>query len=408
MNMDINYAKKRKSAGIIDLISIILVIFTVAFPFFQAAIMTKLDYIIIIICVALLMLLLVKKRLSFDKMSITYVLMTVLMSISIFYTVDFTLSIKYLTIIIVGMLLVVVEDSETINFWFKRALVSFSVANVIITLLCYLFPNVMGNLIAFFLPNVNTRFAYISGVLGQTGTNAIVISYSIIYFWIRLINTKKYRLFSIIMLVLSLFALILTGKRGPLLWIFVTALISLFLQQKAKGFKITKIIGVLLLVILMLLFSFALLRNNEAFNSFITRINGDNDDISSGRFELFKNAIKIFEEHIFIGIGAGAYNHFGQGAHNDYLQILAENGIIVSCIFFYFIIYNLYFSIKKYIYEKDESMFFYCGIQIFAFLNAMTSTSFLHFGFFLIYLQCCVAARGKNQKATSTIPAKSI
>ena len=99
-----------------------------------------------------------------------------------------------------------------------------------------------------------------------------------------------------------------------------------------------------------------------------------------------------FLNNFMIGIGAGAYNYFGMGAHNDYIQILAENGIITGLLFFSFVLFNLASISKKYICTKNSDDLLFFGLQLFFILNAFTATSFLHFGFFWIYLQCCVAS----------------
>ena len=143
------------------------------------------------------------------------------------------------------------------------------------------------------------------------------------------------------------------------------------------------------LVATLLLIGFSsILSNSEIMSKSLARFE-DLHDLN--RLELYSIAFKRIGEYFPFGLGAGAYNHFGIGAHNDYLQLLAENSIIGFCMYFAFIIRNLIISIGNYKHTNEKQYLFFAGLQLFMILNATTGTSFLHYGFNLIYMEVSAA-----------------
>ena len=62
---------------------------------------------------------------------------------------------------------------------------------------------------------------------------------------------------------------------------------------------------------------------------------------------LYAFAVKLFTQKIIFGWGVGMFSVFqNTGAHNVYLQLLCENGIVGAIIFILILILNLLVTLK--------------------------------------------------------------
>ncbi len=370
-----------------------IIILSTTFVFFQSAAIVRIDYLLVAMCVLCVLFVVIKKKVVTNCFMLLYVIILTLMGMSLIYTVSLDLTTTYLYVMVYGLILwVVVSDEKNSAEILIKTLVAFSMINVYITL-CSSFFSSAKTLIARILPDLNTRFLYASGILGQTGTNAYVIAFSVLYMATKLLSNQKKNYISLIFFLASgILALVLTGKRGPILWVCVAIVIIDFLQNKVLLNKISRrklviYVGAIVSMVLLLMIMVKLDMAKEALERFIPTA----EDFTSGRFELYMTAIGIFKKNILFGIGAGAYNFFGMGAHNDYLQMLAEDGFFCATLFFVFVIWNLFKTIKGYRILKNEKLLYLLGLQIFFILNALTGTTFLHYGFYIIYTMVCAS-----------------
>lgn len=362
------------------------------FVFFQSAGIISISIILAFQFTTIVLFLLLSRKLVLSR-SHLYLFSTIaVMIVSWFYSVDRELTGKYLLVMLVGAGLysIVYETNKSILL-VSRIIVLFSIVNTVITVFSVVFKSSFDLFIGQILPRLNTRFEYASGILGQTGSNSYVICYLIIYSWVVFLSNQKKKKASLFFLLLSIIALVLTGKRGPLIWValscFVVYCISTYHNPKIMLLSFGKMVIVLLvLLILQMIF-----RDSVFFSKYVSRFDNMQD---SSRLELYSLAFQRIRYYFPFGMGAGAYNHFGAGAHNDYLQLLAESGLISFCLFLAFIIRNLYFTTKNYLRLYDNNVLFSFGLQVFMILNALTATSFLHFGFFFLYME--VSASGSS------------
>lgn len=330
-----------------------------------------------------------KQSVRLSTVVLWYVGLIAIMAISLLYTVDMDLTITYLMVMSYGLLLFItvgeIPDAKTMV---TKSLAAYAMFNVFITIFSVMFPEPFANIMEMLLPTVNTKFAFASGILGQTGTNSYVITYSVLFWLVRMNTKEKIDIKSLIMLSISLFALLLTGKRGPLVWVMVTFVFVNFIKGYVTGkTEILKDLmryalgaGILLLVV-------TLLDQTEMVEKFFARFSSvDEEDISSGRFDLYRLAIQRIKDNFILGIGAGAYNHYGLGAHNDYLQIFAENGLVGGIWFVLFLLWNLRNTYRWYRNKRSEIDLYALSLLIFIFLNGLTATAFLHYGFYFVFI----------------------
>nr|WP_296074081.1 O-antigen ligase family protein [uncultured Ruminococcus sp.] len=202
------------------------------------------------------------------------------------------------------------------------------------------------------------RSSIYQGTLGSAGFtshyshNSMYIALgTIAWFSFAIITKKKV---SIVLSLLGIVAMLFTEKRGPLIALIISMMIAIVIRDKDSFTKkITKyfIIGIILLVaiyIAYLLFPFMF--------AVLDRFNG-NDNMLSNRQYLWQYAWKSFESSPLFGHGWGYFANSlnitvdtvgvsNMNAHNIYLQLLADTGIIGFLIFIVPMIYTLFVSIK--------------------------------------------------------------
>ena len=156
--------------------------------------------------------------------------------------------------------------------------------------------------------------------------------------------------------ILYLLGILLTGKRMLLAIPIVIYVIALFLLKKKN--KVTTIVGSIILgIAIFYIASNAIPQLGVTFQRFSMY----EDDTLRGRDNLWLYALALFKTYPFLGVGYGAYNKMasmwglttGDGiawstnAHNIYYQLLAETGIIGTCLFVLLFVMGIVTTIKK-------------------------------------------------------------
>lgn len=252
--------------------------------------------------------------------------------------------------------------------WFSISVGVFSTVHVIATVLQFLNPEWIDSINRVVLPNIsyseNSRLlkhlgAY-AGVTGQTGRNGLYISVALGFWIVSLMTTsnKKKRVVSFGMIVLSFGALLLTHKRMFIVIPLINILILLMMRKKIRAKNVVHILFTAVLG--SIIFSLAI-RNIPELAFTFQRFSSD--DISTGRYDLWKQGINTVAEHPFWGVGIlNSRNIIGMWPHNIYIQLLAEvgvvGGVIVICSMVYSIVKKI--RISKYINETNKKFHYLC------------------------------------------------
>lgn len=173
-----------------------------------------------------------------------------------------------------------------------------------------------------------------AGLTAHYTHNSIYISIAIIVCFSYVLRTKKKT--HILVTILSLLALFFTKKRGPLIAVFFSMLTIFYITLKGSlSKKIQKqIIGIVVSLITISIVYACDPRVFAVFERFSIKNN-----ILSNRQYLWMFAGECFNRHPIFGCGWGYFSHFINfsvdnvsvtqiNAHNIYLQLLAETGII--------------------------------------------------------------------------------
>lgn len=167
--------------------------------------------------------------------------------------------------------------------------------------------------------------------------------------------SKKYRIFFGVVLVFSVIALLFNGTRGAWIAVILTLLFYGFLNIRRNP---KSLFGFLAVILILGIIAF----NVPSLKYRINTIGDNNYQSNSERILMWHSAWNMFLDHPITGIGLGNYaksyqeqyispeakerrqNH----AHNNFLQILADRGIIGFLGFNYLFGYILFSSYRRY------------------------------------------------------------
>lgn len=238
---------------------------------------------------------------------------------------------------------------EFIRYFLKFS-IGLALVSAISALIFYVFPvlyNPIFSIYGGFVANTDGgSFGYRAGLTPHTSWQGVICSVAVLYDGCILItNLKemahKEKMIRIIRIVIIFSALILSAKRGSTLFVILSLI---FIYAFVNQTKVEK--KVLIFLALGLVFCFGFEYMTEfipGLEYMISRFN-ETKNISSYRFQMWELALKEFKNHIWIGIGWFQYRYaFSRklfyhlnfwkpfmytDAHNVYIQILCETGII--------------------------------------------------------------------------------
>ncbi len=226
----------------------------------------------------------------------------------------------------------------------KYPYIVFAIITSLVTWLSYVNPAYyISHILTMFPEGSSLTYSFLNknmyhGFTNHYSRNALYITIALMLLFCLIICKRKFNKKIVYPLFIFFFATtLLVAKRGPALALIITLFVVLVLKEPSIGKKIRKsfkfiAIGVALFFILY--FSVHGVRN--MINRIL--IPSEGGDITSSRFYLWGVAWSMFTSKPLLGHGWGSYllamsGSTFQGVHNDYLQYLAETGI-VGFIFF--------------------------------------------------------------------------
>lgn len=244
------------------------------------------------------------------------------------------------------------------------------------------------------------------GLMSNINITAFSLLYKvpvIFYFLEKSKNNFKLILHFFVFLIVT-FSILILGSRASFLglaFIFLFRIIFYILNYKKRFKKL--ILGLIITITLATLLNLKFTSSSNFLDRAATISIVNNDSSINQRINYYKSSIEIFKENPFFGIGLGNWkfesinkNRFNITgyiipfvAHNDFLQILNENGL------FGFLSYGLIFLFVAYIILKNTKHPLYIYIGLFFgvyFIDSMLNfplvrpVSQLHFILFLTLL----------------------
>ena len=279
----------------------------------------------------------------------------------------------------------------------RKLVLFFTGINVFFTYFFLFFPSLYSKMIDFydFVPPGTSHgtAGYRAGITNHYSQNGIYIAICFICLtalvYANKVAEKKGKIvkINILFIIITLVALLLTGKRGVLIWSLLAAGLAFLIVSRRKIEGIARIFLVALIGLgLMSILSENFVEIGYVFERFATL--GD-DSSSLERIAMWKLAIRKFTETPIFGAGFWKYREFYYeelayifhrnveryqhlDAHNVYLQVLCETGGVGFVLYVLAAVCTLLKTIrlvKTNRNSKDETvsfaLFFSCAVQIF-------------------------------------------
>lgn len=295
--------------------------------------------------------LLFSRRLRFDKILITQVIFILLLLISTSYALNSSISMSRLFTNVLLLTLILVFSSKKINedqfYKLLKYLVWSSRVTALIVLLFGTYSENRLLLGEVFIEDPNYLTGYF--VFGVVSSIFIIMK-----------RMRGNRLLSIAELSIYLFIILSTGSRtGLISYVLIIGVILL------SRFSLKSIFYSLITLSSLIIITFILVQfiDTQIIERFTIQSILDSD--GTGRFDLWKNALSIFEHSSdfrkIMGYGAGnikdAYLLYGYTpivSHNVFIDVLLENGMIGLILY---TLLTIFIIIKSY--QKDDKRIFY-------------------------------------------------
>lgn len=211
----------------------------------------------------------------------------------------------------------------------------FSIVTSLVTWLSLVNPNFyISNIIPLF-PKQNQleiyrNFYYLdnrAGLCTHYSRNAFFMVLGVIGCIYHYFKDYKKRYFFIILFLLA--SLFIVGKRGHLLFLIVSFVISYFIYNRVSYKTFIKFIAI---SCVFLVFTFFIVKLNPDIGFVFQRFSDDTSDVSNGRYDMYGEIWKQFRGNGYFPLGwaefASSTGYVHPGVHNDYIQIFCETGFI--------------------------------------------------------------------------------
>lgn len=268
-------------------------------------------------------------------------------------------SLLYLALMIIFIFIfyLMMNDRELME-WTKKIFYGFSGIHIICVLMQSIFPNYILMINKLILPlnsylvnySQSIRGMY-AGVTGQVGAAAFYVTILIAFFSVKLLTgtSIKNRVFYILGLFLSYYALLMTTKRALLLFNIIIIFMLIILRTLIKK-NLIENLAIFFVGSVLLISGVAIALNIIPIGNIF------NEDISSGRISLYIETLKISGNNIVTGVGFGNIELImGEKSHNIYLQFLAEMGIFILPVFILVLLIPMVMILKKIIMLEKNS-----------------------------------------------------
>lgn len=193
----------------------------------------------------------------------------------------------------------------------------------------------------------------------------------------------KYKYVSGIMFLAGLAALIFNGTRGA--WIAVAITSGILLLYYMFKSKRNLIVGIVLMAV-----CGGFLLNNASFMHRVSTITNNKYQSNSERLLMWNSAWNMFKDHPVLGVGLGQYKDNYQQkyispkakepdlahAHNNFMQMLAENGMVGFLGFMAMFTYIIWHNFRKFLTSKNIYSIAICAVTITLLLQGFTEFNF--------------------------------
>ena len=177
-------------------------------------------------------------------------------------------------------------------------------------------------------------------------------------------------------ILIGIIATIIAQKRGVFI-ACATAIIIMLLITFANKKNAKKFLVAILLLAIFMVSIYYFLQTNASGEQFLRRFM-ESDDISSGRFDIYLSLLSESKNTFVFGKGTGASQAlFNMGAHNIYLQVYFDHGMIGLFVYLFWFVFNLIYTVKLFKNNTNIAI-----VRQMLFISLYVQVLFLVYGFF--------------------------
>lgn len=231
------------------------------------------------------------------------------------------------------------------------------------------------------------KLGYMPGLAVHYSTNGMYLAVGLIISGISLLFSKAHKRIGAIVFIVTAVALLLTGKRGLIIFPAAALVMVYYLYNSDKPLsRFGKIIVLAIAVIVLFTIGSTFI---PSLSNFINRFveTSEAGDVSLGRLEQSALALNVFSHNWLFGTGWDSFKYlykaqFGTllNVHNIYIQLLSENGIIGAFPFFVLFIAAFFRAIKSLIYLRKYYTGEYYAGEFYIGLSLAMQCFFLLYG----------------------------
>lgn len=266
-----------------------------------------------------------------------FFLFTIFSAVSIFWSIEPQLSKDMTFRLFLILILLFITYYNNVKYDLFKTFVYALLAGLAINFIMLLFFNSYGI-------GESGRF---SGTLSNSNSLSIIVIFSIFFYSLfTKLKTKSSSIFFLFVLMICFSLILSTGSRKGLLFGSLITVISIlsFAKTNKKFYLYLLFLIPISIVSIIEYVDFSNILALERLQGTLDYLNtGEGDSSTKFRFIFIDLAYNTFLDNKFFGIGIDAFKHFtGIYAHNNYLEILADLGVIGFIIY-----YSIYFPILK-------------------------------------------------------------
>ncbi len=337
-----------------------------------------------------------------------------------FFFIRSTTPERYMFFSIVGILYFFFIQKEPHSFkYVKYPLIVFAIITAIVSWIGAIKPQFyIDNILVIFEEWSSLKYSFLNrgmnhGLTNHYSRNSFYITLGIICLLSEMSGAKKKKWPEIILFIFLFATLFMVGKRGISLFLIFSILITEFIKGKNMQSKLFKVTGIIITGLFMFFIAYLIV---PQVNNIVTRTItlNNTDDVSNGRFYLYGIALNMFKREPILGNGWNSFLKEVEGTtfqavHNDYLQLLAETGIIGALIFLSFNYFNLKISLKAiknkiYIDSKYKFVIMFSILyQLFFLLYSLTGYPHFSYEQILLYYMASGSMIGVYKKLESKV-----
>lgn len=333
--------------------------------------------------------------------------------------------------VMISFLLFMSNDDKWIERWLSLS-TFFVVINASATIVFYFNASLYRQFIGIFFSGETVSSlinyynkGYMCGLCTHFSSNGMLLGIGSIVIFQKLRNlfieekesnkkTKLAKFYYLIALLLVIYGLFLSSKRAPLIAAILSIVITLLI---VSGKNILKKLFILFISFagLAALYFIAVeyVPGFDTIANKFSSLESSDAGILNGRNYLWQLALDLFNESPILGSGYGGYaayaekvDAFTSSAHNYYLQLMAELGIVGLILYLVAFISAVVFTAKLIIKinklggskEDIVVLSISLGIQIFVIIYNFTATSLMYYSILIPYILSCTVPRVMNKK----------